>query len=90
MNPINQGGDPLQEALARRQQPQQAPPQPQGMPSPMAGGPPMGGMPQESPLGAGLTDTQLILKALTEKLKSESKIKEAQMIPQEPSMPQQL
>lgn len=87
MNPTNQGGDPLQEAIARRQQqaPQQAPQQPQAMPSPMAGGPP-----QESPLGAGLTDTQLILKALTEKLKSESKIKEAQMIPKEPSMPQQL
>ena len=84
MNPTNQGGDPLQEAIARRQQ--QVPQQPQAMPSPMAGGPPM----QESPLGAGLTDTQLILKALTEKLKSESKIKEAQMIPKEPSMPQQL
>lgn len=51
----------------------------QGMPTPDAM---QGGMPQ------GSSEAELIIKALSERLKHDSKIKQAQSVPQQPQPPQ--
>ena len=95
-SPLLGGTDALQEAIARRQTgeagaiSQVGGAAPTAQPMPMA--PEMGGMPPMAPeapapmgLPQGPTDSEIILKALSARLQSDSKIKESQSIPPKPT-----
>ncbi len=71
------GSAPTAQAMPMPPQGSAMPPQPEGMPAPVPT--PSQGLPQ------GKADSEIILEALSNRLKSDSKIKESQNIPPTPA-----